>query len=195
MKNLITPVITVLLIIGCSNSTSDVKNEEVETFEDSYYNDIRKSHARYSIVNQLYSEALKNNEHLKDLDNRIQNADNNVKELVDDYTRFLNHNKDYYNQALNLIDYQIKDSLLKVKTRKEYEAKLNSFNESVSILNNTNKTIQSLALSLDDTYILLKLKVTNDLIVKYQNNQFPENEKLEEAINHYEQLIKECNKI
>ncbi len=143
-----------------------------------------------NIIEQLYDEALTENDELAELNREIHDISQSSVDNLSSYNRFINNNNNYWNA---LFDYsnQLNDTLIKqelnqliTELKSKYEDKMTPFKK-VAI------DIESRKKSLADHEIMMKVFITAPMMHRYQMNEVPDVRTLESVKIAYDSLIKD----
>jgi len=132
------------------------------------------------LVEDLYDQAVKQNDNLEQIEDDIQKFYKNRNEALEKYNSFTSYNNRYYSdaklKAATIADVATKQRANDIINNSEaaYKAKLLDWQNSINSLNNNEK-------QLTDLYALLKILITEPMMVKYQTAELPDQSKLKEA--------------
>lgn len=199
MKNISFILLVTLFLSSCNSDTGNVdKNPSVEatptTLNEEYSNLDFRSFSKRSgnLVDRLTDEARNKNKALDLLMNRIETIDSYEEDNLDEYSEFINNNRNYWRSALGYIN-QISDSTTKhelesliTKYKKEYSQKISAHQSAV-------QQIEAQKLQLKDQKILLKILVTIPMINNYQKNELPDINSLKKVNKAYDSLNNDIN--
>ncbi len=132
------------------------------------------------LVDELYGQAIKQNDNLEAIEDDIVKFYKNKNEALEKYNSYISYNNRYYTDARSKAS-SINDAATKQKTNDliskseaSFKAKMINWQNEIAILNNNEK-------QLNDLHILLKVITTETMMAKYQSNSFPDDGKLKEA--------------
>jgi hypothetical protein len=156
---------------------------------------IEKSYGRSGgykdLVDELYSQSVKQNKSLENIEDGIENFYKKKMDAIEEYNSFTAYNNRYYSDAKantntisNTTAKQKANELIN-KSEALYNTKIANWQSTIATLNANEK-------ELNDLHTLLKLIITEPIIAKYQSTQLPENSKVKEA---GEDLLKVIEKI
>ncbi|WP_223607787.1 hypothetical protein [Chryseobacterium sp. OSA05B] len=192
MKKIFFASALVLSMLSCKENKSrnaPVAENAVDNAESSVSGSL-KSYRKDNMIDQIYSELIKNDKSLKALDDKlIQLSEENGKVLAI-YGETLRKSESFYADA----HYQsgtIKDSLLKQQLEKEikissdtYDLKIGKVKELIAKVNKNSDDINNL-------YTAFKIRKTLPEIGKYQNAHPMKTDQLDNFINKQNQLLNE----
>jgi hypothetical protein len=200
MKNqlLFTILISIIIITSCSNKKkriadgSEIQNPTPEVLDnnrDLKAASISRSY-RADIIQELYQEAINKNEKLKKLNNRINEIDGIKEDSLEQYNKFIQTNRNYYETVDDYIN-QLSDSTIKSEFKEIFKVIENKYKVRVSKLVSAVETIDSKTKFLNDQVILMKLLITEPMISNYQINESPNIETINNLGKKYDSLIKD----
>lgn len=154
----------------------------------------KSSGDRGNLVDDLYSQAIKQNNNLKSIEEEIEKFYKNKQEALDKYNSYNNYNTRYYNDAkthaATIADVATKQRTLDLirKSEAEYYSKLTNWKNHISALDVQEKELK-------DLYQLLQVLITIPMIEKQQQTSLPDSNKLNEANNDLKQVIEKIKAI
>lgn len=199
-------LIVLLIISGLIFSCSDIIKEEPileieheeihETpaiFEEkNYVTKLTSSYERSNadVISELYDEAMEKSTQLKQLNDLFIKIPSLKNDSLVDYNNFSQTNSNYWQSTENYIN-QLTDTNLRKSTLEvfknleiEYETSMSNHEQKLTKINEK-------SILLHDQLILMKLFVTQPMMLNYQTNEKPNIETLESLIDEYDKLIKE----
>jgi hypothetical protein len=195
MKKILFASTLFLFTISCKENRKndrDIVEKAADNTESSF--PIKRLGRSEAIIDGIYSEKIKDDPKLLELDKRFQALQNDSKIMKDLYDDITKSSEDYYadaeRRAKNIMDSALqKEVLILLKNSSEkYNVKLNKLNElKVQINLNFIKLY-----SFYDTY---KIKKTLPEIENYQNSHPLETDSLENFINKQNQLLNELKNL
>jgi len=135
-----------------------------------------------NIVEKLYSEILKNDKELQNLDNEIQNSFDKSHNIRKELYSYDDKSKNYYSTAINGTK-SINDSILKKKLVELVRDSETKYNINVSKIKKLTGIIESNNASITDNYTFFKTSLTIPIIEKYQKENNPSSQPLQNFIN------------
>jgi hypothetical protein len=145
---------------------------------------ISKDGIRYGgdrdLVDELYGQAVKQNDKLESIEDDIEKFYKNRNEAIEKYNSFVSYNNRYYSdarsKAATIADAATKQRANDVISKSEaaYNAKTIDWKNVLAALNANEK-------ELNDLHALLKIMITEPMIAKYQATGLPDNAKLKET--------------
>ncbi|MFN1216297.1 hypothetical protein ACKW6Q_04845 [Chryseobacterium kwangjuense] len=181
-----------LSLLSCKENQSrntPVVENAVDNAESSVSGSL-KSYRKGDMVDQIYSELVRNDKNLKALDDKIIAIDEESRKVLAVYGETLRKSESFYLDAHNQAA-SVKDSLLKQQLDKEikmssdkYDLKISKVKELIAKVNANSDTINNL-------YTAFKIRKTIPEIEKYQKAHPLKTENLENLINKQNQLLNE----
>lgn len=195
MKKIFITCTLFLFIISCQENKpadNDTVEQAVENTESSFsINRMSKSKA---IIDGIYREKIKDDEHLKDFHKRflsLQNDSRIMKDLYDDVIRSSeNYYADANMRAKNIMDSALQKEVLNLlkNSSEKYDVKINKLN-ALKIQVNFN------VIQLNSFYDIYKIKKTLPEIEKYQETNPLETDSLENFISKQNQLLNQLKNL
>lgn len=148
----------------------------------------KRSGGYKDLVDEFYEQAVKQNSNLKSIEEGITAFYKKREDALEKYNSFTSYNSRYYADARshtnNIPDAATKQRAAELISKSEaaYLAKLSNWQTSITSLNNKERELKSL-------HELLKLVITTPVLENYQQNNLPDNSKLNEATGDLQQLI------
>lgn len=140
------------------------------------------------LVQELYDQAVKQNNDLQDLQESIGKFYKKKNEALEKYNSYTNYNTRYYSDARQKME-QITDSVSKKKaialisnSEKNYRNSLSDWQNRINMMNAKERELTNL-------HSLLQIMVSETMIVKYQSGNFPDNTRYKEAAAEIESII------
>jgi len=156
---------------------------------------IDKSRGGYKdLVEEFYDQAVKQNSNLETIEDDIENFYKKREDAIEKYNSFTSYNNRYYAdakaKAATIADATTKqragDHINKSETA--YRAKMANWQNSIVTLNNNERELR-------DLHVLLKIMIATPVIEKYQQNNLPDNSKLNEANTDLQKVIEKIKAI
>jgi hypothetical protein len=187
-----------LFLINCDNKEKLTIEEQLNLTPDILgegENDISLStySKRYDsdIISKLYSEALENDKKLNALNEKIKSFTNDsIIEKTKAFTKYSNTNDKYWNSINNYIS-SINDSIIKKETTAFFNKLKLNYESNIDNQKKLLILIDAKKEKLRDQLTLMKLFVTEPMMMNYQINEKPDIKELEGLISQYKGLIKE----
>jgi len=142
------------------------------------------------IITELYQETLEKNPELKALDERITELEKFKEDSLRKYQKYTQNNTSYWESAYRHIS-SIEDSILQKSTQEIFQLLDSNYQKSMVAHQQKIETIDQRTLKLNDQMILMKLAVTLSMMKKYQAQEKPSFEPLQNLIEEYDKVIKE----
>ncbi len=140
------------------------------------------------LVQELYEQAVKQNEALQDLQESISKFYKKKNEALEKYNSFTSYNSRYYSDARQKME-QITDTVSKKKaiallskSETNYRSSLSDWQSRINAMNAKEKELVNL-------HSLLQIMVSETMIAKYQSGNFPDNTRFREAAADIESVI------
>lgn len=140
------------------------------------------------LVDELYDQAVKQNDNLETIEEDINKFYKNKQEAVERYTSYINYNSRYYQDAraktssISNADTKQRGNDIILKSEAAYKAK-------VAELEMAMNTLITKERQLKDLHTLLKITITEPMINKSQNSSLPDKNKLNEASGELQQIL------
>ncbi|ALR30397.1 hypothetical protein ATE47_07605 [Chryseobacterium sp. IHB B 17019] len=194
MKKILLITTLFLLLFSCTEN----KPENELIVENAVENAESKSYSRYSngqnMIDAIYHEQIKDDENLKNLDERINTIQEDSRKVKDIYREILNKSAEYYSdaesEAKSMTDSILKKQtleLIKASAEKNY-TKEKKFRDLILEINRNNELIYN-------QYSAFKIKRTLPEIEKYQNAHPLKTDSLNNFIKKQNQLLEELKKL
>lgn len=196
MKKILITSTLFLLIVSCSKKSENnpLENNAVDNVESSVSNSLKSARGKGNMVLEIYSELLKNDKKLQDLEQRIEKVRTETQSIISEYEKIIYKSDSYYNDAKQLTR-SINDSLMKKEIEREikfssekYDLKTQKIKDLIVKINQNSSTIE-------DQYITFKIKKTLPEIEKYQNAHPLKTDSLNNFINKQNQLLNELKNL
>jgi hypothetical protein len=190
--------ILILIMISCTDNRI-VKEEQViqnqtpeildQTKTDSKITSITK---RYSgdIVKELFDEAVSKDSKLKDLTDRIDKIGKSKSDSLIQYNTYIQNNNRYWSAANDYIS-QLSDSSIRKQMKEVFQNLKANYEKMVIQHKILEDKINLKTVTLSDQEILMKLLVTEPMMINYQRNELPDINKMNRIIYMYDTLINE----
>lgn len=184
-------IIPVLFIMGMSSNNINNTNETPKALTEE--KDSFSKRGKSDLVEQLYSEAMEENDNLSKLNDDINKMRALKQDSLSSYNHFTQTNNSYWSSAKRHIN-RLQDAELKQSTLQNFQLLETNYKTDLSEYAQKLKTISTKTNSLDDQLTLMKLYVTEAMMKNYQKNEKPNIKSLENIIKKYDQLIEETKK-
>lgn len=196
MKKILIASTLFLLIVSCSEKSENkpLENNVVDNVESSSSISLKSGRGNGNMVLDIYSELLKNDKKLQDLEQKIENVFKNTNVVISEYENIINKSDIYYNDAEQLTR-SITDSLVKKEIEREikfsserYDLKTKKIKDVIVQINKNTSIIQN-------QHTIFKIRKTLPEIEKYQNAHPLKTDSLENFINKQNQLLSELKNL
>jgi len=190
------------LLIGCSEQAQGEKNpapsnetpkifQESTSYRDGIKSSIKKV-TRYSLVEQLYQEAVEKDPALKALDTEILGMNALKQDSLNAYYKYFQNVQNYWGSANDYIN-KLEDSTLQVATRQYFDILENRHKERLDQHKTIEDSIEAKTNILYNQHLLVKLLTSSKMMENYQFNEFPSLKTLENVHQKYDELIDETH--
>ncbi|WP_267402989.1 MULTISPECIES: hypothetical protein [unclassified Chryseobacterium] len=195
MKKILLSSALFLLIISCkenNNTDRNIVEKAAENTESSF--PIKRLSKSQSIMDGIYSEKIKDDSKLLELDKRFQAIQNDSRIMKDLYDNVIKSSEDYYadaeRRAKNIRDSALQKEVLNLlkNSSEKYDVKLNKLNE-LKVQINLN------FIQLSSFYDAYKIKKTLPEIENYQDSHPLDTDSLESFIKKQNQLLNELKNL
>ncbi len=132
------------------------------------------------LVQELYEQAVKQNEQLQDLQESISKFYKKKNEALEKYNSYTSYNSRYYSDARQKME-QITDTVSKKKAMALISKSENNYRSSLSDWQNRINSLNAKERELVNLQSLLQITVSESMIAKYQSGNFPDNTRFKEA--------------
>jgi hypothetical protein len=133
-----------------------------------------------NLVDELYSQAVKQNDNLRLIEDDIDRFNKKRDEALDKFYSFVSYNNRYYSdakaKAATIAGAASRQSALDIinKSEARYNSRISDWQVIITSLDKNEK-------ELSDLHALLKIFITEPMIDKYQTTALPDNAKAKEA--------------
>ncbi|WP_294263231.1 hypothetical protein [uncultured Chryseobacterium sp.] len=197
MKRTLLTATLSLLIFSCEENRSEnkplVENAVDKTdsplkgsFESSRYDD--------NMIDKIYSELIKNDKKLSALDEKILKIHEEESKVIREYENIFIKSEAYYRDAKNQSN-SITDSLLKHQIKNQLKLSADKYDIKVKNMKALISRISKNTETINNVYIVFKIRKTLPEIEKYQNAHPLKTDNLEHFIWKQDQLLNELKNI
>lgn len=186
--------LSIILIVSCKLETeretevAEVKVTPEVLSEDGVYEGYSSKRLGYDMVESLFQEALQKNKDLTRLIDQIEAVRKQKTDSLKDYYKYINNNNKYWKSLEKQSSY-LKDTLLRETVKKRIK-RLKRYHDLRNYsLRKMDTLIQFKQDELDDLVVLMKIMVTETMMENYQENKFPDIDKLEQVKKAFENII------
>ncbi|MET3036430.1 hypothetical protein ABXT08_10030 [Chryseobacterium sp. NRRL B-14859] len=199
MKKIFFASVLTLSILSCRENkpgNNPVIENAVDNTESSVSSITKntRSSRNENLVYSIYSELLKNDKTLQDLDKRITAVNNETESVIQEYSNIIDKSETYYNNAKALSS-SVTDSIEKVEIKKEIQLSSDKYELKSQIIKNLIKKVTANRVTLHDQYIIFKIRKTLPEIEKYQNAHPLKTDSLDSFINKQNKLLEELKNL
>ncbi len=195
MKKILLSSALFLLIISCKENNNTDRNIVENAAENTESNfPIKRLSKSQSIIDGIYSEKIKDDSKLLELDKRFQAIQNDSRIMKDLYDNVIKSSEDYYadaeRRAKNIMDSTLQKEVLDLlkNSSEKYDVKLNKLNE-LKVQINLN------FIQLSSFYDAYKIKKTLPEIENYQDSHPLDTDSLENFIKKQNLLLNELKNL
>ena len=192
-------LLTFLCLFACGQSAENADTntpiENIEVAPDILENNDRSSkldsykwRGYTDIVEQLYKEAMKKNNKLKELNEQIQNFPKKQQDSLDTYTDYTQINTHYYTTVMQRIG-QIKDSLVRKDLQKLILGHQNAFEKNMRNHKQLIAEINHKSSQLNEELLIMKILVSEKMMRNYQNDEIPDIRAIKNLNKEYDALL------
>lgn len=146
------------------------------------------------LVDELYFQAVKQNNNLEAIEEDIEKFYKRKSEAMEKYNSFTVYNNRYYSDARananNIADTSTRKKAVEIITKGEtrYRSKLAGWESVIASLSKNEK-------ELTDLHTLLKILVTEPIMEKYQQNNLPDSNKASEVNDDLKKVIQKIKEL
>ncbi|MDC8104117.1 hypothetical protein ACNFU2_04515 [Chryseobacterium sp. PTM-20240506] len=196
MKKILYIISLVALLISCKENNSEnapIADNLVDHAESSVSGSF-KSGRGGDMIDQIYSELIKNDNNLKVLDDKISDANREAIQVIFKYKEVLDKSESYYHDAQYHTD-AISDSILKNEITKSIKASSDQYSLKVKNIKDLISQIDVNEKKMNDLYTAFKIRKTLPEIEKYQQAHPLKTDQLNIFINKQNTLLKELKNL
>lgn len=196
MKKILYIISLVALLISCKENNSEnapIADNLVDHAESSVSGSF-KSGRGGDMIDQIYSELIKNDNNLKVLDDKISDANREAIQVIFKYKEILDKSESYYHDAQYHTD-AISDSILKNGLTKSIKASSDQYSLKVKNIKDLISQIDVNEKKMNDLYTAFKIRKTLPEIEKYQQAHPLKTDQLNIFINKQNTLLKELKNL
>lgn len=196
MKKILFASVMALSLLSCRESkagNAPIVENAVDNAKSSVSSSL-ESYRGENLIDQIYSELIKDDKNLKALDDKVQKNIEETEKVLEVYDKILSMSESYYQQA-GYKTKSITDSLMKkqieaeVKIRADqYNLKTGNIKALIAQINKNNETLNNL-------YVAFKIRKTLLEIEKYQNAHPLKTVSLDNFIKKQNRLMEELKHI
>lgn len=198
MKKILFAATLALSLHSCTeNKTQDkpVIENAVDNAESSISSIAKSDYSRGgNLVNNIYSELLKKDKALQDLDKRIADINSETNTVLNEYSSIIDKSENYYHDAKNLSG-SITDSIAKTEIEKEIQNSADKYNVKNQTIRDLIKKTKANQSKIYEQYVIFKIRKTLPEIEKYQKAHPLKTNNLDQFINKQTTLLEELKKL
>jgi len=196
MKKILFASALAVAVLSCKENKSEnalaVENA-VDNSESSVSGSLKSSRSE-SMVDQIYSELLKNDKSLQALDDKLMKLSEESGKVLSTYGEILHKSEFFYADAYQQAG-TIKDSLLKQQVEKEIKINSDNYDHKISKIKELTAKVNKNSDDINNLYTAFKIRKTLPEIEKYQNAHPLKTDGLNHFINKQNQLLNELKKL
>lgn len=196
MKKILFSSILSLSLLSCSENKSENKpiiKNAVDNADSSIKGSF-ESNRNENMIDNIYSELIKNDKKLSVLDDKITKTNEKLRKVTEQYEYVLNKSESYYRDA----DYEAKaitDSLLKHQIENQIKISSDQYDLKTKNVKNLISQLNKNTERMNDFYTAFKIKKTLPEIEKYQNAHPLKTDSLNNFINKQNALLNELKNL
>lgn len=196
MKKILFSSILSLSLLSCSENKSENKpiiKNAVDNADSSIKGSF-ESNRNENMIDNIYSELIKNDKKLSVLDDKITKTNEKLRKVTEQYEYVLNKSESYYRDA----DYEAKaitDSLLKHQIKNQIKISSDQYDLKIKNVKNLIAQLNKNTERMNDFYTAFKIKKTLPEIEKYQNAHPLKTDSLNNFINKQNTLLNELKNL
>ena len=152
------------------------------------------SKMRVDLVDKLFQEALAKDKNLKQYYESINKLYVFRNNKLQPYHKYTQANENYWNSTQHYIE-QLSDSSLKNATTAAYQNLQEAYKERIQQHEEALVNINQRTINLNDQALLLKLSITQAMILNYQMNELPDLAITKEILERYKELIRKAEEL
>jgi hypothetical protein len=178
-------------MVCCGEKRTNNKPVEQETPKALQDNKLAiKSYSRSGtdMIDELYQELVDKSPELKKLEDDLGIINSKASDLETNFNAYNQKSNSYYYSA-NEKTSAITDSLLRKKILAIITNNKNLYDNKTASVNSLRKLISDNSSTIKDSYSVLKIVLTLQLIEKYQNDNLPDKKNFKDIIKEQEKLI------
>ncbi|MBO6185860.1 MAG: hypothetical protein J6O88_14435 [Chryseobacterium sp.] len=196
MKKIFVTIALLLLTVSCSQKSENnpVENNVIDQVEPSVSSSLKSGRGQGNMVLDIYSELLKDDKNLQNLEQKIENINKETNVVISEYEKVIGKSDSFYIDAQQLTR-SITDSLAKKEIERDikfsserYDLKTKKIKDLIVKINQNLSIIQ-------DQYTIFKIRKALPEIEKYQNANPLKTDSLENFINKQNQLLNELKNV
>ena len=192
IRTIVILMFALLLLAACGNppvqDTSQPKPPEALTDKSSF--DIKSRGD--DLVERLYGELSNNTPELKQFENQLEHLTKSRSDSTESFDKFNGKNRSYFDAA-NIHIAQIKDSVLREKTKALIHAGLTRYDSKISKHRDMLDLINKKTASLEDLHIVLKIARTLPLLEKYQADNLPTTKPMDGYLKQLDKVLQSAD--
>ncbi|MCS4305597.1 hypothetical protein [Chryseobacterium sp. BIGb0232] len=196
MKKILFASTFVLSLLSCKENKPQNK-PVIENAIDNAESSVSGSFESYrgdNLIDNTYSELIRNDKSLKLLDDKIIKTQQETGKTLEVYDKIISTSESFYLQARNRAK-SITDSLTKQQVEKEIKASADQYNIKIRDVNLLIAQVNKNNTELNNLYTAFKLRKTLTEIEKYQNAHPLKTDSLNQLINRQNKLLEELKKL
>jgi hypothetical protein len=196
MKKILFASALALSILSCKQNESGNATvaENAVDDTDSSLKDSFESGRNENMIDKIYSELIKKDKNLKELDEKLVKLNEENRKVLATYEDILYKSESFYQDA-HFQATNVKDSLLKQQLEKEIKISSDSYNQKISKVKELINKVNTNNDHITNLYTAFKIRKALPEIEKYQNAHPMKTDNLEGFIKKQDQLLSELKNI
>ncbi|WP_294201267.1 hypothetical protein [Chryseobacterium sp. sg2396] len=197
MKKTLLTTTLLILLFSCNENRPENKpliENAVDNTDSSLKGSFESSRYDDNMIDKIYSELIKNDKKLSALDEKILKIHEEESKVIREYENIFIKSEAYYRDAKNQSN-SITDSLLKHQIKNQLKLSADKYDIKVKNMKALISRISKNTETINNVYIVFKIRKTLPEIEKYQNAHPLKTDNLEHFIGKQDQLLNELKNI
>lgn len=197
MKKTLLTTTLLILLFSCNENRPENKpliENAVDNTDSSLKGSFESSRYDDNMIDKIYSELIKNDKKLSALDEKILKIHEEESKVIREYENIFIKSEAYYRDAKNQSN-SITDSLLKHQIKNQLKLSADKYDIKVKNMKALISRISKNTETINNVYIVFKIRKTLPEIEKYQNAHPLKTDNLEHLIGKQDQLLNELKNI
>ncbi|WP_294309093.1 hypothetical protein [Chryseobacterium endophyticum] len=197
MKKTLLTTTLLILLFSCNENRPENKpliENAVDNTDSSLKGSFESSRYDDNMIDKIYSELIKNDKKLSALDEKILKIHEEESKVIREYENIFIKSEAYYRDAKNQSN-SITDSLLKHQIKNQLKLSADKYDIKVKNMKALISRISKNTETINNVYIVFKIRKTLPEIEKYQNAHPLKTDNLEHFIWKQDQLLNELKNI
>ncbi|MBT2619330.1 MULTISPECIES: hypothetical protein [Chryseobacterium] len=196
MKKILLTSALVLFLFSCTENKSEntpIPDNVVDNAESSVSGSFKSGRSE-DMIDQIYSELIKNDKNLQALDDKIKSINQEAGKVIFEYKKVFDKSESYYRDA-EYHTSSISDSLMKKEITKSIKASSDTYFSKVKNIKDLINQVNTNEKKMNDLYTVFKVNKTLPEIEKYQNAHPLKPDHLNSFINKQNKLLTELKNL